>query len=29
MARHIYYGRMTQDDLHAFVAYLRTPPPLE
>jgi hypothetical protein len=28
MARHVFYGRMTQDDLDAVVAYLRTLPPL-
>ena len=29
MARHVFYSRMTQDDLDAIVAYLRTLPPLE
>jgi len=29
MARHVFYSQMTQDDLDAVVAYLRTLPPLE
>lgn len=29
MARHVFYSRMTPDDLDAVVAYLRTLPPLE
>jgi hypothetical protein len=29
MARHVFYSRMTQDDLDSVVAYLRTLPPLE
>lgn len=29
MARHVFYSRMTPDDLDALVAYLRTLPPLE
>jgi len=29
MARHIYFSKMTDDDLNAIVAWLRTLPPLE
>jgi mono/diheme cytochrome c family protein len=29
MARHVFYSHMTQEDLDAVVAYLRTLPPLE
>ncbi len=29
MARHIYYSKMTDDDLDAVIAYVRTLPPLE
>jgi hypothetical protein len=29
MARHIYYNKMTEADLTALIAYVRTIPPLE
>ncbi len=29
MARHIYFSKMTDDDVNAIVAWVRTIPPLE
>jgi hypothetical protein len=29
MARHIYFSKMTEDDLNSLVVWLRTLPPLE